>query len=257
MALLNLHHVKKHFFTQEHVVEAIREISFQVEKGEFVSIIGPSGCGKTTVLSMIAGLTSPSSGQIELSGSSVTEPSAEIGYMLQQDYLFPWLTIGKNMTIGLDVTKMKTVENKEYALDLLEQMGLLDRVDDMPHELSGGMRQRVALVRTLATKPSLLLLDEPFSALDFQTKLKLEDLIHDTLKAQKKTTVLVTHDIGEAIAMSDRVVLLGHRPSFVQEIFTIPDELRELKPLQARNHPTYQTWFQRIWKELESLESTS
>ncbi|GAK05344.1 LOW QUALITY PROTEIN: hydroxymethylpyrimidine ABC transporter, ATPase component [Geomicrobium sp. JCM 19037] len=257
MARLQLQNIEKYFFTGSDIVEAIRNVNLEVDDGEFVSIIGPSGCGKTTILSMIAGLTTPSSGDVEFDGAKVTSQTTNIGYMLQQDYLFPWLTIGDNINIGLDITRTKTKENEDYAKDLLDQMGLLRHIDQMPSELSGGMRQRAALVRTLAAKPSLLLLDEPSSALDYQTKLYLEDLIHETLKARKKTTVLVTHDISEAIAMSDRVILLSHRPSVVQEVFSIPTELRALTPLEARNHSEFQWWFQTIWKELESLETTN
>ncbi|QQK81244.1 ABC transporter ATP-binding protein [Salicibibacter cibi] len=255
MALLALRDVEKHFFSRENVLEAIRNVSLEVNTGEFLSIIGPSGCGKTTILSMIAGLMEQSEGEILLQDAPITNTNTDVGYMLQQDYLFPWLTIGQNIDIALTITKMKNQQNQVYTRDLLDQMGLADREHDMPAALSGGMRQRVALVRTLAAKPSLLLLDEPFSALDFQTKLKLEDLIHETLKEKRKTALLVTHDISEAIAMSDRIILLTNRPATIKKIFMMPEELKILSPLEARQHPTFQDWFQLIWKELENLES--
>ncbi|AXF56069.1 ABC transporter ATP-binding protein [Salicibibacter kimchii] len=255
MALLALKDVEKHFFSQENVLEAIRNVSLEVNTGEFVSIIGPSGCGKTTILSMVAGLMEQSEGEILLQGNPITNTNTDVGYMLQQDYLFPWLTIGQNIDIALTITKMKNKQNQAYTRDLLDQMGLADREHDMPSALSGGMKQRVALVRTLAAKPSLLLLDEPFSALDFQTKLKLEDLIHETLKEKRKTALLVTHDISEAIAMSDRIILLTNRPAAIKKTFVMPEELKILSPLDARQHPTFSDWFQLIWKELENLES--
>ncbi|MBB6448059.1 NitT/TauT family transport system ATP-binding protein [Geomicrobium halophilum] len=254
MALLTLRDVKKHFFSQNDVVEAIRNVNFTVDTGEFVSIIGPSGCGKTTILSLAAGLIEHSEGEILLQDTPITKTNTNIGYMLQQDYLFPWLTIGQNIDMALNIIKRKNKKNQAYTRELLAQMNLSDREHDMPSELSGGMKQRVALVRTLAAKPSLLLLDEPFSALDFQTKLKLEDLIHRTLKEKEKTALLVTHDISEAIAMSDRILLLTHRPAEIKKHFKIPEELRERSPLDARQHPTFQDWFQLIWKELENLE---
>lgn len=255
MALLSLRNVAKHFFSQENVLEAIRNVSLEVDAGEFVSIIGPSGCGKTTILSMVAGLLEQSEGEILLQDTPITNANTDVGYMLQQDYLFPWLTIGQNIDIALTITKKKNKPNQAYTRELLDQMGLADREHDMPSALSGGMKQRVALVRTLAAKPSLLLLDEPFSALDFQTKLKLEDLIHETLKEKRKTALLVTHDISEAIAMSDRIILLTNRPAMINNTFIVPEELKALSPLDARQHPTFQDWFQLIWKELEHLES--
>ncbi|UCZ52377.1 ABC transporter ATP-binding protein [Bacillus shivajii] len=254
MALLKLSNVGKTFFSKEAVTVAVKDVNFSVEKGEFVSLIGPSGCGKTTLLSLISGLSKPSDGTIELAGKVIDKPTPETGYMLQQDYLFPWLTIENNITLGLKTMKELTNEKKMHARFLLDQMGLVDKVKDYPNELSGGMRQRVALVRMLSTDPKLLLLDEPFSALDYQTKLKLEDLVFTTIKEQQKTAILVTHDIGEAIAMSDRVILLGHRPGTIVKTFETPEELKTRLPFEARNHPLFNKWFQDIWKELESLE---
>lgn len=254
MSIVNIKNVDKIFFSQEAATTALKNISLSVETGEFISLIGPSGCGKTTLLSLIAGLIDPTYGEITIEGQKIVRPSAKTGYMLQQDYLFPWLTIEQNITIGLKTMKKLNEETRAYALSLLAKMGLEDKANDLPSQLSGGMRQRVALVRMLATSPKLLLLDEPFSALDYQTKLKLEDLVSFTIKDQKKTAILVTHDIGEAIAMSDRIILMSARPGRIQNIFQVPESLRVLSPFQARNDRNYNLLFQQIWKELESLE---
>ncbi|WP_071318223.1 ABC transporter ATP-binding protein [Anaerobacillus isosaccharinicus] len=254
MSIVSIRNVDKTFFSEEAATTALQDISLSVANGEFVSLIGPSGCGKTTLLSLIAGLIQPTNGEINIEGQRILRPSPKTGYMLQQDYLFPWLTIEQNITIGLKTMKKLNEQTRSYALALLDKMGLLDKKDGYPSQLSGGMRQRVALVRMLATEPKLLLLDEPFSALDYQTKLKLEDLVALTIKDQKKTAILVTHDIGEAIAMSDRIVLLSARPGRIQNIFEVPTSLRSLIPFQARNHSDFNLLFQQIWKELESLE---
>ncbi|TMW71910.1 ABC transporter ATP-binding protein [Alteribacter natronophilus] len=239
------------------MTEAISGLNFTVSRGEFVSLIGPSGCGKTTLLSMVSGLLRPTAGKVLLDGSLVERPTPATGYMLQQDYLFPWLTIRKNILIGLHTTGAYTREKEQHALNLLKEIGIGDHIDEYPSQLSGGMRQRAALVRMLATEPKLLLLDEPFSALDYQTKLKLEDLVSKTIRMHRKTAVLVTHDIGEAIAMSDRIVMLSPRPASVHRIFRVPDELKGLLPFEARNHPAFSGLFQEIWKELESFGTSN
>ncbi|MCM3665944.1 ABC transporter ATP-binding protein [Mesobacillus subterraneus] len=251
LTLRGIHHT---YFTKTSAVTALNNISLDVQEGEFVSFLGPSGCGKTTLLSIIAGLIEPSEGQIALEGRPVKEAADKTGYMLQQDYLFPWKTIEENIFLGLKISGTLNDTRKKEVLSLLGQMGL-GNVDSLyPKQLSGGMRQRVALVRTLATEPKLLMLDEPFSALDYQTKLKLEDLVANTFKAFGKTAILVTHDIGEAVAMSDRIFLFSPRPGRLHKTFVIPEELRDLSPFNARNHPLYNELFQTIWKELESLE---
>lgn len=254
MAFLKLENVEKTFFSTKSITEAVKNIHFSVNEGEFISIIGPSGSGKTTLLSLISGLLLPTNGSIQLDGKEIKKPTPETGYMLQQDYLFPWLNIEENILLGLKTMEKLTIDSRNYALYLLKEMGLADQLKKFPNELSGGMRQRVALVRMLTTNPKLLLLDEPFSALDFQTKLKLENLVFSTIREHKKTAILVTHDISEALAMSDRVILLSHRPGQIHEIFTIPHELRDLLPFEARNFPTFNEWFQKLWKELEALE---
>lgn len=252
LTIKNVHHT---YFTKTSATTALSNISLDIGEGEFVSFLGPSGCGKTTLLSIIAGLLKPTEGLVTLEGHKIGIKSNEIGYMLQQDYLFPWKTIQENILLGLKLNDQLMKDKIDNTLRLLEKMGLKGVEKQYPNELSGGMRQRVALVRTLATEPKLLLLDEPFSALDFQTKLHLEDLIFDTLKAFHKTAILVTHDIGEAIAMSDRIFLFSPRPGKLYQSFMVPEELRMLSPFHARNHTKFQNLFQIIWKELESLET--
>ncbi|WP_175990603.1 ABC transporter ATP-binding protein [Bacillus sp. Marseille-Q1617] len=252
LSLDTIHHT---YFSPKTATNALSNISFDVNEGEFISFIGPSGCGKTTLLSIIAGLIKPTEGKVLLHGKPVNSEKNQMGYMLQQDYLFPWKTIEENIFIGLKIMESLTKEKKREAYELLEKLGLSGVASSYPRELSGGMRQRVALIRTLITEPKILLLDEPFSALDYQTKLKLEDLIFTTLKSLNKTALLVTHDIGEAIAMSDRIILFASKPGRVHRVFEVPRELRELTPLTVRNHEAYPPYFQTIWKELENLES--
>ncbi|MBA4536884.1 ABC transporter ATP-binding protein [Bacillus aquiflavi] len=251
LILRDIHHT---YFTKATATTALYDVSLHVEEGEFVSFLGPSGCGKTTLLSIIAGLISPTEGTVMLEGKSIKEATNTIGYMLQQDYLFPWKTIEENILLGLKLTNQLNDSTKNYAYSLLKKMNLQDVESQFPNQLSGGMRQRVALVRTLANNPKLLMLDEPFSALDYQTKLKLEDLVFTTLKSFGKTALLVTHDIGEAIAMSDRIFLLSPKPGTVHKIFTIPNHLKSLSPFTVRNEEAYAHLFQIIWKELEILE---
>ena len=257
MSFLSIDQIEHVYFTIEQATKVLEDVSISVEEGEFISLLGPSGCGKTTLLSIIAGLLTPTGGQVKLEDKSPKQAKEDIGYMLQQDYLFPWKTIEENILLGLKVTDTLTEENKIHTIQLLSKMGLENVEKLYPSQLSGGMRQRVALVRTLATNPKLLLLDEPFSALDFQTKLKLEDLVHTTLKTINKTAILVTHDIGEAIAMSDRIFLLKANPGSVAKTFIVPEEIRKIKPFEARQHPQYAELFQKIWKELEHLETAA
>lgn len=251
LKIRNVHHT---YFTKTSATTALSDISLDIKEGEFVSFLGPSGCGKTTLLSIIAGLLQPTEGLVTLEGRKTGLKDNGIGYMLQQDYLFPWKTIEENILLGLKLNDQLQKDKIDYTLTLLDEMGLKGVEKQYPKELSGGMRQRVALVRTLATEPKLLMLDEPFSALDFQTKLRLEDRIFETLKAFQKTAILVTHDISEAIAMSDRIFLLSARPGKLYKSFIIPNELKTLSPFNARNHQLFQNLFQTIWKELESLE---
>ncbi len=257
MSFLQLNAISHVYLTKSAAKEAISNLSFAIEEGEFVSLLGPSGCGKSTLLSIISGLVKPTEGSVSLQNEIINSPGERMGYMLQQDYLFPWKTIEENCFIGLKLLNKLTADKKEQTLELLDSMGLSDVRSAYPDQLSGGMRQRVALVRTLATDPDLLLLDEPFSALDYQTKLKLEDLVFKTLKKHRKTALLVTHDIGEAIAMSDRIILLSPRPGKIARTFQVPAPLKELLPFEARNDSAFPENFQLIWKELDSLEPSS
>ncbi|MBE7080983.1 MAG: ABC transporter ATP-binding protein [Clostridiales bacterium] len=236
--------------TKKDEIKAIEKLSFNCNQGEFLSIIGPSGCGKTSILSLIAGLITPSSGKIIINGKDINKDNAkiELGYMLQKDQLFPWRTIEKNVFLPLEIKGINTKENKEYALHLLEKYGLIDFRKNYPSELSGGMRQRVALIRTLAYKPQLLLLDEPFSALDSQTRLSVCDDVYSIIKLEKKTAILVTHDISEAISMSDKIIVLSHRPAQVKSIFR--PNLNGGSPLRNRESKDFGILFEKVWKEL-------
>lgn len=254
MEFLQLENIHHSYFSSTQAKEVLRDISLAIREGEFVSFIGPSGCGKTTLLSIIAGLFPATEGNVYIDSEKLSASNqSSIGYMLQQDYLFPWKTIEENVTIGLKIMEKSHKTHKVTANALLQEVGLPHVGNNYPRELSGGMRQRVALARTLAVNPKILLLDEPFSALDYQSKLKLEDLVVETLKTYKKTAILVTHDIGEAIAMSERVVLFSANPGAVHKVFEIPKALNELSPFDVRQHPAYADIFQTIWKELESL----
>ena len=209
MKVLEVTNLKKYYHTPTEEILAIDNISFDVNEGEFISIVGPSGCGKSTILSILSNLIDKSSGTINIHNKS-------IAYMLQSDSLLPFLTILDNALLGLKVTKKLTEENKEYVINLLNTYGLGDFLNKYPSSLSGGMRQRVALIRTLAVKPDILLLDEATSSLDYQSSLVISDDIYKILKREKKTLIMVTHDISLAISMSDRVVILSNRPSTVK-----------------------------------------
>ncbi|GAX91119.1 ABC transporter ATP-binding protein [Effusibacillus lacus] len=253
-AAITFDHVTKKYLSLSGETTAVEEFDCSIQEGEFVGIVGPSGCGKSTLLSMLAGLFGPSSGEVRLFGEPVTEPSLTIGYMLQQDYLLPWRTILDNVCIGLEIQSRKNAESIEYAKQLLREMGLEGTEPKYPHQLSGGMRQRAALVRTLAVRPKILLLDEPFSALDYQIKLQLEDLIVQTLDKYKITAVLVTHDLGEAIAMCDRVLVMSTRPGRLKNVFEVPEDIRALSPLDAREHQSFHQLFRQLWEELQDEE---
>ncbi len=229
---------------------AINDISLRINEGEFVSIVGPSGCGKSTLLSIIAGLERPSGGEVRVDGEAVTAGSTKVGYMPQKDQLFPWRSIWNNVTMGLEIQGRKTAENCERVEILLERYGLEGFRNKVPSQLSGGMRQRCALIRTLATDPCILLLDEPFSALDYQTRLSVSDDIHAIIKREGKTAILVTHDISESVSMSDRVVVLSARPATIKSVHDMSD-FGEMTPMDRRNSEQFRTHFNDIWKELE------
>ncbi len=232
-------------------ITAIDDVGFSVEEGEFVSIVGPSGCGKSTLLSIISGLIKPTHGDVLIYGEREEGISPKIGYMLQKDNLLEWRTIYKNVIFGLEIRKMLSEENIEYVNELLKTYDLYEFKDKYPNQLSGGMRQRAALIRTLAVKPKILLLDEAFSALDYQTRIAVTDDVYNILKHENKTALIVTHDIPESISMSDRVVVLSHRPAVVRSIIPIKFDLAERSPLKCREQPEFSRYFNQIWKELD------
>jgi NitT/TauT family transport system ATP-binding protein len=229
---------------------ACEDISFKVNEGEFIAVIGPSGCGKTTLLSLAAGLLKPSKGEVLYCGMPVTEKKHSFGYMLQKDELFPWRTIRKNILLPLEIKRMCTPENIKNALSLAEKYGLGDFLNSYPDQLSGGMRQRAALIRTLAPQPQILLLDEPFSALDYQTRLSVCNDVYRIIRKENKTTILVTHDISEAISVADRIIVLSKRPSCIVNIHNIDFPDCGGEPLKRRECGNFPGWFELLWKEL-------
>ncbi len=251
---VELHDVSLRYFSTEGETEALRNVSLQVAPGEFVAIIGQSGCGKSTLLSLISGILKPTDGAVLVDGKTVTGPNPRIGYMLQQDYLFEWRTILENTLLGAEIQGIEMGKAKERARQLLTRYGLGQFLHHLPRQLSGGMRQRVALARTLCTEPDIVLLDEPFSALDSQTRIALADEITEILRRERKTAILVTHDIGEAISMSERVIVLSRRPGRVKTEhrihFTSSNGSRPT-PLAARNAPEFNRYFNALWQELE------
>lgn len=249
--ILTLKNVSKKYQAKNGEIEALKNITFSVNEGDFVSLIGPSGCGKSTVLSIIAGLEEKSSGKIILDGEEISTISNKIGYMLQKDSLLEWRSIYKNVILGLEVTKQRTKENEDYVIDLLKKYNLYEFKDKYPTQLSGGMRQRVALIRTLAIKPKILLLDEAFSALDYQTRIMVTNDIYNILKKEGKTVLMVTHDISEAISMGDKIVVLSNRPSVVKAIHNIEFPNIEKNPVNCRNCPEFSKYFDTLWRELD------
>lgn len=232
-------------------ITALEEVCLNVTEGEFVSIVGPSGCGKSTLLSIVCGLISPTEGKVLVDGEVVTGTSKKIGYMLQKDHLFEWRTILQNIQLGLEIQKALTPEAKAYTEHLLQTYGLSEFRHKYPIQLSGGMRQRAALIRTLVTNPRILLLDEAFSALDYQTRLAVNEDIYSIIKKENKTAIMVTHDIAESISMADRVVVLTKRPGTIKKTYDIKMSCEKRSPLKCRDMPEFQTYFQEIWKELD------
>jgi len=224
---------------------AVDGLTMSVEQGEFYGIVGPSGSGKTTLLSILAGILEPSSGEIFRAVSP-----EETGYMLQHDHLFEWRSVEDNVTLGLEIRHIKSKENVDYALSLAKKYSLGEFLSKRPSELSGGMRQRAALIRTLALRPKLVLLDEPFSALDFQTRLNVAEDVRRIIRQEGITAILVTHDISEAIALCDRVAVLSKRPAKVKRVFDIPIP-RDLSSIERREEKAFASLFRDIWKELE------
>lgn len=225
MDIIKLDNVCLNYFTKTGETEALKNISFSVNEGDFVSVVGPSGCGKTTLLSAISGLLSPQSGKIFYNHNGInseTIPKNFFGYMLQSDELFPWLSVYKNIILPLEIQKIKTKENLDYIENLLKKYGLENFKNKKPNELSGGMRQRVALIRTLALRPKVLLLDEPFSALDYVTRISVANDVAEIIREEHKTAILVTHDIEEAVSLSNKIVILTKRPATIKEVALLP-----------------------------------
>lgn len=252
MARVELKNVGLNYHTVGGEVEALRDVNLTIKDQEFVAIVGQSGCGKSTLLSLVSGLLKPTRGQVLIEGEEVQVPSKRIGYMLQQDYLFEWRTILDNALLGLEIRKEKTPERVEEIKDLLKAYGLGGFENYYPSQLSGGMRQRVALIRTLATKPDILLLDEPFSALDYQNRLSVGEEVVKILRERKKTVIMVTHDIPEAVSMANRVVVMTPRPGTIRSIHSIKMCDEGLTPLQTREVPQFREYFGAIWKELNA-----
>ena len=248
--LLEVNHVSYAYHSIDGETETLADISFHIKEGEFAAIVGPSGCGKSTLLSLICGLLKPEKGEILLDGKSIAGEKERIGYMLQKDYLFEWRSIYSNVMLGLEIQKKKSEKYTKRVDQMLKDYGLWDFRDVRPSQLSGGMRQRAALIRTLAMEPDLLLLDEPFSALDYQTRLNVCDDIGKIIKKEGKTAILVTHDISEAISMADRVIVLAARPAYVKKKIPIQFAMEERTPMKARSAPEFKTYFNAIWKEL-------
>lgn len=262
--ILELNDICYSYHSLKGETDALSHISFQVKKGEFLAIVGPSGCGKSTLLSIIAGLLSPESGEIYF--PSATEGESDmyatavccprIGYMLQHDHLFEWRTIYRNVTLGLEINHQLTPEKKERTMALLKDYGLYKFKDKKPGELSGGMKQRAALIRTLVLDPEILLLDEPFSALDYQTRLSVSSDICNIIRSAKKTAILITHDLSEAISLADRILVLSKRPARIKCDIPIHLTISGNSPLASRNAPEYQGYFNQLWKEISDENYT-
>ena len=249
MIKVEISNINMNYHSLKGETSALKDISFSVEEGEFISIVGPSGCGKSTLLNIIAGLIKPSSGDVYIDGEK-TISSLTIGYMFQRDHLFEWLNVWDNVILGLKIQHKVSNENTDKVAELLTNYKLIDFKNHYPRELSGGMRQKVALIRTLALGPKVLLLDEPFSALDFQTRLNVGDEISEIIKKENKTVIMVTHDISEAISMSDRILVLSQRPASIIKDAPILFPSNNNSPLKRREAPEFRVYFDIIWKEL-------
>lgn len=244
MKVLDIKNLRKKYQTKKEEILAIDNFSYSIEQGEFIAIVGPSGCGKSSILSILSGLIKDYEGEFQFLNNS------KIGYMLQNDNLFEFRTILKNCLLGLEITNNLTEENKNYVLKLLKNYGLSDFIDSYPENLSGGMRQRVALIRTLATKPDILLLDEPFSALDYQTRLIVSDDVYKILKKEKKTAIIVTHDLAEAISMADKIIVMSKRPGTIKNVYEIDLE-KKGTPIENRKDSKFSYYYDLIWKDID------
>ena len=252
--LLEVKDINYAYHNMDGETKALDHISFSMKEGDFLAIVGPSGCGKSTLLHLIAGLLEPEKGLILLNGKYLRGSATNIGYMLQKDELLEWRTVYHNVLLGLEIQHSMTARAKEKARELLDIYGLDQFANSRPSELSGGMRQRAALVRTLVMEPDLLLLDEPFSALDYQTRLTVGDDIGQIIRKEKKSAILVTHDLAEAISLADRVIVLTARPATILQTVPITFQEPDLTPLKRRNAPEFKSYFNLIWKELNPNE---
>ena len=239
MKKLEMKNVSKTFYTEIGALDVLEDITFNLNEGEIIAIVGPSGSGKSTLLNIISKLIEPTEGEIYVDG--------EIGYMFQRDHLFNWRTVWKNIMLGLEIKKEKNQENIDKTKELLTKYGLIDFINSYPQERSGGMRQRIALIRTLATNPQVLLLDEPFSALDYQTRINVSEDIFKMIKDSNVSAILVTHDISEAIAMADRVIVLSHRPAKLKKIIDIKTDSPDNTPFNKRLSSEFRKYFDEIW----------
>lgn len=253
--MLQLQNIGYSYHTLHGETQVLQNLSFGVKDGEFVAVVGPSGCGKSTLLSIIAGLLAPESGTILVDNPDGSIHYPKVGYMLQRDHLFEWRSIYKNVILGLEINDMLTQERKDYVNRLLEDYDLYSFRDKRPSELSGGMKQRAALIRTLALDPQLLLLDEPFSALDYQTRLSVSADICKLIRRTGKTVLLITHDLSEAISLADRIIVLTKRPATVKNEIEIHLTLADDSPLAARNAPEFTGYFNQLWEEMRNVEN--
>lgn len=253
--ILTLNNLNYSYHTLSGETQALKNISFKVFPGEFIAIVGPSGCGKSTLLNIIAGQITDYTGELKFHDKPLCTPQNQskdlrIGYMLQHDHLFNWRTIYKNVCLGLEIKNLVTEEYEDYVLSLLKKYGLFEFKDKKPSQLSGGMRQRAALIRTLALNPELLLLDEPFSALDYQTRLQVSGDIGNIIRENGKTALLVTHNLSEAISLADKIIVLTQRPATIKKIVDISLTITDNSPLGYRTAPEFNSYFNEIWEDL-------
>lgn len=243
--LLTVNNLSKTYYSKQGETVAIENVSFSINENDFIGIVGPSGCGKSSILNIISMLDN------DYKGNIILKENISIGYMFQEAVLFPWLTVLDNTLLGLKISKKLNIDTKKYALDLLRKYNLIEFKDKYPSELSGGMKQRVALIRTLALNPDILLLDEPFSALDYQTRLKVSEDVYNIIKQEKKTVLIVTHDISEAISMCSKIIVLSERPATIKKIFKIDIE-NSKGPIERTKSPLFSKYYEKIWKEIDN-----
>lgn len=244
--ILSIKNLSKKYYSKKSETLAIKDITLDIKKNDFIAIVGPSGCGKSTLLSILSEIEKQTKGTIEYPNGP-----QKIGYMFQQDCLFPWLTILDNCLLGLKIQKKLTPQKKEKVIELLKNYGLEKFINKYPNSLSGGMKQRAALIRTLATDPDILLLDEAFSALDYQTRLTVSDDVYKIIKKEKKTAIMVTHDVGEAVSMANKVIVLTNRPSTIKKIVNI--NLTEAKsPIYNRKSKEFMSYYNEIWESIDN-----